>query len=119
VHTRQLSEVIMPPNLPDNLLRYFAAQNSHDAEGMTACFAPDAEVRDEGHTYVGRDAIRKWKVETIAKYGISIEPLTTTDQGSSLTVVARVTGNFPGSPAELTYDFVVDGSGLIRRLAIR
>ena len=108
----------MPPKLPDNLLRYFAAQNRHSADAMTACFAPDAEVQDEGRAYVGRDAIRDWKIETIAKYGISIEPLSATDRGSTLTVVARVTGNFPGSPADLTYDFVIDGSGLIRRLAI-
>ena len=108
----------MSPKLPDNLVRYFAAQNRHDPEGMTACFAAGAEVRDEGHAYVGRDAIRQWKVETIAKYAIGIEPLAVTENDGALTVVARVTGNFPGSPAELTYDFVVDGSGLIRRLAI-
>jgi ketosteroid isomerase-like protein len=108
----------MPPKLPDTLRRYFAAQNRHDPEGMTDCFAPDAEVRDEGGTYVGREAIRQWKVETIAKYGISIEPLTATDRADELTVTARVAGNFPGSPADLTYDFGVDGSGLIRRLAI-
>ena len=108
----------MRSKLPDNLLRYFAAQNSHDADAMTACFAPGAEVQDEGRAYVGKDEIRGWKVETIAKYGISIEPLVATNQGSTLTVKARVTGNFSGSPADLTYDFVIDGSGLIRRLAI-
>ena len=108
----------MLPNLPGNLLRYFSAQNSHDADTMAACFAPDAEVYDEGHSYIGRDAIRKWKIETIAKYGISIKPLTATEGGDGLTVVARVSGNFPGSPANLTYDFVLDGSGLIHRLAI-
>lgn len=108
----------MPPELPDTLHRYFAAQNSHDADAMTACFAPDAEVQDEGRAYVGKDAIRAWKVGTIAKYGISIEPLAATCQGSTFTVTARVTGNFPGSPADLTYDFVVDASGLIRHLAI-
>jgi hypothetical protein len=110
--------VIVPPKLPDNLRRYFAAQNSHDADGMIACFAPDAEVQDEGRTYIGREAIRQWKIETIAKYGITIEPLTATDQANALTVTAGVTGNFPGSPADLTYDFVLDSSGLIRRLAI-
>jgi hypothetical protein len=108
----------MLPNLPDNLLHYFDAQNSHDADGMTACFAREAEVHDEGRTYVGHDAIRKWKIETIAKYGITIEALSAIGQAGTLTVVARVTGSFPGSPANLTYDFVVDDSGLIRRLAI-
>ena len=108
----------MTHRLPDTLRRYFAAQNSHDAEGMTACFAPDAEVGDEGHTYVGREAIRRWKLETIAKYAITIDPLAATDQAGTLAVTARVTGDFPGSPADLTYDFVFDASGLIHRLAI-
>ena len=108
----------MSPELPDTLRRYFAAQNRHDVEAMAECFAPDAGVRDEGHTYIGREAIRRWKVETIAKYGIRIEPLTATDQAGTLTVTARVTGNFPGSPADLMYDFALDGSGLIGRLAI-
>ena len=108
----------MPPKLSDTLRRYFAAQNSHEADAMADCFAPDAEVRDEGHTYIGREAIRQWKVETIRKYAISIEPLAATDRAGTLTVTARVTGNFPGSPADLTYEFALDGSGLIRRLAI-
>ena len=111
-------EVSVAAELPDNLIRYFAAQNRHDAEGMTACFEPEAEVRDEGHTYVGHDAIREWKRQTIAKYAIRIEPLEAQSNGDSLTVIARVTGNFPGSPANLTYDFVLGGDGLIQRLEI-
>ena len=108
----------MPADLPDNLNRYFAAQNDQDADGMTAAFAPDAEVHDEGQTYVGRKAIREWKADTIAKYGVSVEPLTSTRSGDVLTVVARVAGNFPGSPADLTYAFVLDETGLIRTLEI-
>lgn len=108
----------MAAQLPDNLDRYFAAQNDHDADGMVAAFAPDAEVRDEGRVHVGRQAIREWKLETIAKYGISIQPLSSSTEGDVLTVTASVSGNFPGSPADLTYDFVLDGAGLIRRLEI-
>jgi SnoaL-like protein len=63
------------PDLPAILDRYFAAQNALNAEAMTACFAPDARVRDEGRDYGGRDAILEWKRATIAKYGISIAPL--------------------------------------------
>ena len=108
----------MTDQLPDTLLRYFAAQNDHDAEGMTACFAPDAEVRDEGRTYLGRDAIRDWKLETIAKYGVSVRPLSASLKDGALAVTVRVAGNFPGSPADLDYAFIMDGSGLIRRLEI-
>jgi len=111
-------ETWVTAELPDTLVRYFAAQNAHDAERMTACFAPDATVRDEGRTYVGRGAIRDWKLETIAKYGISIRPLNPTAEGQRVTVVAKVTGNFPGSPAELIYQFILDDEGLIRDLEI-
>jgi len=108
----------MTLTLSKNLERYFAAQNAHDAEGMAACFAPDAKVTDEGKEYAGRDEIRSWKEETIAKYGISIEPLHTSERDGATTVVAKVTGNFPGSPAELSYDFGLASDGLIRTLAI-
>ena len=108
----------MTLTLSKNLDRYFAAQNAHDADGMVACFSPDANVKDEGRDYAGRDEILGWKKETIAKYGISIEPLRVTEQDGTTTVVAKVSGNFPGSPAELSYDFGFAPDGLIRTLAI-
>ncbi|HEU0311645.1 MAG TPA: nuclear transport factor 2 family protein [Sphingomicrobium sp.] len=108
----------MTLTLSKNLERYFAAQNAHDAEAMVTCFALDAEVRDEGHEYAGREEILQWKKDTIAKYGISIEPLSLTDEGDTTRVVARVAGNFPGSPAELSYDFRLGDDGLIEALRI-
>lgn len=108
----------MPLDLPEPLPRYFAAQNALDADLMTACFAPDAVVHDEGGTYIGSEAIRGWKQDTIAKYGISIEPLKTTRQNDQTVVVARITGSFPGSPANLTYAFGLSPDGLIRTLDI-
>jgi hypothetical protein len=104
--------------LPKTLDNYFAAQNAHDVEGMVTCFAPDAEVRDESRHYSGHDEIREWKRETIAKYGISIEPLDQTNEGGTTTIIGRVTGNFPGSPANLTYGFGLSEEGLIRSLDI-
>jgi SnoaL-like protein len=108
----------MSLDLPEPLPRYFAAQNALDADLMTACFAPDAVVHDEGGTYIGSEAIRGWKHDTIAKYGISIDPLKATKQGDKTVVVARVAGNFPRSPANLTYAFSVSPAGLIRTLDI-
>ena len=112
-------EVTVAAKLPDNLNRYFAAQNDQDADGMAAAFAPDAAVRDEGRLHLGRKAIREWKRDTISKYGVTVRPLSSTRKGDVLSVTARVAGNFPGSPADLTYDFVLDKAGLIRRLEIR
>jgi SnoaL-like domain len=104
--------------LSENLDRYFAAQNAHDAEGMVACFAPDAAVRDESRDHIGRDQILDWKKETIAKYRINIEPLSLTEQDGITAVVAKVTGKFPGSPADLTYEFGFAPDGLIQSLKI-
>jgi hypothetical protein len=112
-------EVKVELELPDRLSRYFAAQNKHDVEGMTDCFAADAVVRDEGQTYSGHTAIREWKLDTIAKYGVSVRPLKSTGRCDGLTVLARVQGDFPGSPVNLTYDFALGPDGLIRALEIR
>ena len=65
----------MTIDLPTILQKYFQAQNAHDIEAMVACFAADATVRDEGRDIIGADAIRAWKVETSAKYRITIEPV--------------------------------------------
>lgn len=108
----------MTAELPATLTRYFAAQNGHDVDAMVAAFAPDAEAVDEGRTHVGQDAIRSWKQETSSRYRVSAEPLRTDRDGDSLRVIARISGNFPGSPVELTYAFLLDGVGLIRRLEI-
>jgi hypothetical protein len=108
----------MATELPGKLERYFAAQNDHDVDAMAAAFASDAEVVDEHRSYVGREAIREWKRETSAKYGITVEPLSATDDGKIVSVVGRVAGNFPGSPADLTYDFALDDAGFIRSLKI-
>jgi hypothetical protein len=111
-------EVIMASEMPDNLTQYFKAQNAHDLDAMAATFAPQAEVKDESRVYVGREAIRAWTQETSAKYRVTVEPLSTTRQGDAVTVVAKVSGNFPGSPANLNFDFVLDPAGLIQRLEV-
>lgn len=108
----------MQPDLPDILRRYYAAQNAHDIDAMAACFAPDVHVRDEGRDYDGRDAARAWKRETSAKYHVHAEPLTVREEGGETVVVARVAGDFPGSPADLDYRFGLSADGLIATLRI-
>lgn len=99
--------------------RYFAAQNAHDIEGMVACFAPDAVVRDEGHDILGTEAIRAWKVDTSGRYHIRVEPIASHREGERTVVVVKVSGAFPGSPANLTYQFGFSADGRIDSLAVR
>jgi hypothetical protein len=109
----------MKPCLPDILDRYFTAQNAHDIDAMTACFATNAAVRDEGRDIVGRDAIRSWKEDTSARYRITAEPLEISSESGRVVVVARVSGTFDGSPANLTYAFGFSDDGRIGTLEIR
>lgn len=108
----------MTIKLPHPIDRYFAAQNAHDADAMVGCFAPDAKVRDEGKDYVGRDAIRVWKVATVVKLGVATAPFDVREDGGRPVVVAKVSGNFPGSPVDLTFFFGVSDDGLIETLEI-
>lgn len=105
-------------DLPAILDRYFAAQNDHDVEALVACFAPDAAVRDEGRDIVGTDAIRAWKEETSARYRVTAEPLEAHAEDGWTVVVARVSGTFHGSPADLTYRFGFAEDGRIDALEV-
>ncbi len=106
-------------NLPSILERYFQAQNAHDIEALVACFSPDAAVRDERRDIIGVAAIRAWKVETSSKYRITIEPFETRSEVGKTVVVAKVSGTFPGSPANLTYRFGLSVDDRISSLEIR
>jgi hypothetical protein len=96
-----------PLQLPDAIATYFAADKSKNSQLFSNCFATDALVRDENHDYQGLDAIQAWKREAQAKYEYEVEPLHATVTGQTVTVHARVSGTFPGSPIELRYDFTL------------
>jgi SnoaL-like domain len=106
-------------HLPPVLDRYFAAQNAHDIEAMVACFAPNAAVRDEGRDIIGTQAVRAWKMETSEKYRITAEPIACRREDDYTVVTVKVSGSFPGSPANLTYHFGLSADGLIGTLEVR
>ena len=64
----------MALNLPKPVAAYFIADEL-DGEAVARCFTDDAVVKDEGHTYNGRAAIKKWKEDASAKYVYTSEPL--------------------------------------------
>jgi hypothetical protein len=111
-------ETSMSLDLPHILHRYFGAQNAHDIDALVACFAPDAIVRDEGHTHVGTEAVRAWKQETSAKYRITATPIESRVEGDRTVVVVRVAGTFKASPANLTYRFGLSPEGRIGALEV-
>jgi ketosteroid isomerase-like protein len=95
--------------LTDPIRTYFAAEAPNDITAFAAAFAPDAVVQDEGASYRGPTAIRDWWLAAKARYRHSADPLTVTHEGDRTVVRARVTGEFPGSPAVLTFTFGLAG----------
>src|SRR6266481_4823973 len=84
---------------------YLAAEEAKDADALSRCFTEDGTVHDEGRDYRGRDAIRQWKQEVDTKYRYVLQTVNTQTQGNEVTVRARLTGEFPGSPVELDHIF--------------
>ena len=105
-----------PIDLPPPIAAYFAADTS-DANAVARCFSETAVVIDERREHRGRAAIARWKAEATAKYHYTSEPLAVDASGPTVTVSARVTGDFPGSPVELQYRFTLERA-LIARLEI-
>jgi hypothetical protein len=99
----------MTLNLPKPIELYFAAENSGDTDALAHCFAADGTVLDEGRTLKGRDAIRAWNRAAKATYGHRVEPQAMEHKAGTVTVRGKVSGNFPGSPAILSFNFQLAG----------
>ncbi len=95
-------------NLPSSIRTYFSAREQ-DAEAFAAAFAPDAVVHDEGGSHRGPEEITRWWRSAKAKYRHTAEPLDAELTGGKTLVRARVSGDFPGSPAVLTFRFGLAG----------
>ncbi|MDP4076278.1 nuclear transport factor 2 family protein [Acidovorax sp. A1169] len=102
--------------LPEPIAAYFAAE--HKPEALARCFTAQAVMKDEGHTYTGVDAIKAFMAEASAKYSATTVPFALEREDGCQVVQAKVTGNFPGSPIDLSYRFRLE-RGLIASLEIK
>jgi hypothetical protein len=106
----------MPVSLPTPIAAYFAADRTERA-GVADCFTEAGIVKDEGKIYAGREAIRRWKTLASTQYAYVSEPFAIELGAGRAIVTSRVTGNFPGSPVDLRYSFVLE-AGKIASLEI-
>ena len=95
----------MALDVPEPIAEYLAAEEAKDADALSRCFTEDGTVHDEGHDYHGRDSIRQWKQAADAKYRYVLQTVNVQTFGYLVTVRARLTGEFPGSPVELGHIF--------------
>ncbi|CAM3134121.1 nuclear transport factor 2 family protein [Paracoccus nototheniae] len=91
--------------LPHPIQTFFTARAPQDGDALAAVFAPDAIVHDEGHDHRGPQAIRDWWLAAKAKYRHHAKPIGLEHARGKTIVRATVTGDFPGSPAVLTFTF--------------
>ena len=94
-------------NLPKPIATYFAADRN-DSETLSQCFTENAVVKDEGHTYNGRAAIKQWKTGTSTKYEYTSEPVACEEKDGIIVVTSHLVGNFPGSPVDLRFFFKLE-----------
>lgn len=98
-------------DMPAAVQVFFTAD---DADSIAEAFTADAVVRDEGHTYRGRQAIRAWRVAAREQYQFVAEPFEALSRDDTVTVRAKVSGNFPGSPVVLDYRFHLTDARIAR-----
>lgn len=92
----------------------FFSHLASDPQAVARCFTEDAVVLDEGREHYGSAAIAAWNADVIAKYACTTEPVSSQTIGAQTTVIANVSGNFPGSPIRLRFRFTVAGDLIIR-----
>ncbi|MBV8036390.1 nuclear transport factor 2 family protein [Roseateles sp.] len=102
-------DLALPPPVAD----YFKAEACSETNALGRCFSDDAVVHDEGKAHRGLEAIKAWKVAAKRKYRYRVEPLCSQPVAHGVQVWARLTGDFPGSPVELRYDFQLGQDGIV------
>jgi hypothetical protein len=98
----------MSLTLSGPIAEYFAA-DIVDGNALAQCFTEDAIVTDESQSHQGRDAIRDWKTAASAEYNYVSEPILVDEVGDRTVVTCHVSGDFPGSPVDLRYEFEIAG----------
>lgn len=90
-------------NLPKVVEELIKTQNEFDSNAYAQCFSESAVVFDEGKTHTGRKEIEQWIDKANKDYHATMKPVEYSEAEQALK--AEVSGNFPGSPLVLTYQF--------------
>lgn len=104
--------------LPESVAMYFNVHNGGDIALLKECFAKNPTVSDEHRTHKGHSAIQSWLQEAQRKYECKAEPMSIAQRGDEISVTAKVTGKFPGSPIQLQHIFQL-AENKIQSLEIR
>ncbi|WP_332879386.1 nuclear transport factor 2 family protein [Massilia sp. S19_KUP03_FR1] len=98
----------MTLHLPQPIAAFFLA-HSRDGEDVSDCFSGSAVVTDEGKAHHGTAAIKQWHEAASKKFTYTCQPFAAEQRDGKTVVTSQLVGNFPGSPVDLRYAFVVNG----------
>ncbi|MCB8839300.1 nuclear transport factor 2 family protein [Aurantimonas sp. VKM B-3413] len=101
------------PSLPDPIDIYFSLPTSAPVTDLARAFADQAIVRDEKRVHQGLDAIRDWRIDTIARTPFTARPLSVDEREGTTIVPTEVTGSFPGSPLVLDHRFTLQAGRIV------
>ncbi len=91
------------------------ASNEQDLKSYLACFSENASIGDVGEAVTGKKAIADWFKNKDYEY--RMEPIAVEESEEKITLNARVTGTFKGSPMNFQLQMKLN-SGLIQNLKI-
>lgn len=97
---------------PDVIARYFNFANTGQVEEASRCFSAIAVVVDEEKTHSGIGAIRRWIGEATGKYHPQVEMIRVEENDGTFVITGRVSGDFPGSPLDLEFRFILADDGI-------
>src|SRR5260221_4549210 len=106
VRIEHVDERSMSIDMPKPVAAYFSADaDKVNRDAVAQCFTENAVVKDEGHTYTGRAAIKQWKESSSTKFQYTSEPFASKVRDGKTVITSHLVGNFPGSPVNLRYLF--------------
>ncbi|WP_343694308.1 nuclear transport factor 2 family protein [Flavobacterium sp.] len=92
-------------NFPQVIKDLVNANNDFDSTAFADCFSETAIAFDEGKTHTGKADIKNWIEKAMKEYSASMKPVDFEGDAEKGILKAEISGNFPGSPLILTYDF--------------
>lgn len=99
----------MTITLPKSIEAYFSADRDRNPDAVAAAFTAGGSVKDKGITHRGHDAIRDWMTAEEQQYSYTVTPFFIGTENGKTQVIGHAVGDFPGSPIDLRYLFVLAG----------
>jgi hypothetical protein len=107
-------DTITIDQLPATIRAFVTAHDAHDGDAALPLLSPDAVITDEGQTYTGADALRRFVSEAGTEFTYTDDVTGVARDGEVWVVGHHLEGNFPGGTADLDYRFALDGDRIAR-----